>query len=67
MEVVYPQTVSAIFKRPAILPDDFTCHWQQVKPSPGAAGTEFYICSKTSGKTVISGDFTCGKAAAAKI
>lgn len=62
----YPQTILASFKRPALLPGHFSCHWQ-----PGTSGnkssTEFAVCSEATGKTVISGEYTCGTDSSAKI
>ena len=63
MQALYPQTVSASFKRPAILPDGFTCSWQQAGPG----GSEFVICPSSTGKAVITGQYAYGKAAVAKI
>ena len=63
MEALYPQTVSAAFKRPAILPDGYTCSWQQASPG----GSAFAICSNSTGKAVITGQYAHGKAAVAKI
>ncbi|KAL3152095.1 hypothetical protein ABBQ32_001201 [Trebouxia sp. C0010 RCD-2024] len=62
-ELLYPQTVSALFKRPAILPDTFQCSWQQAS----SGGSRFIICSSSTGKAAITGEYAHGKAAVAKI
>ena len=46
-----------------MLPDGFTCSWQQASPG----GSEFVICSSSSGKAVINGQYAYGKAAIAKM
>ncbi len=62
----YPQAVYASFKRPAVLPGQFTCHWQQ-GTQDARFSSEFAVCSEETGKTVLSGKYTCGKDAVAKI
>lgn len=62
----FPQAVCASFKRPAVLPGQFTCHWQQ--GTQGAMfSSEYSVCSEETGKTVLSGKYTCGQDAVAKI
>lgn len=61
----YPQAVTASFVRPAVLPGQYTCQWQEGAGAlPFAA--DFAVLSMLSGKPVVTGQYTVGQTAVAK-